>query len=117
MDRLLTQLKDDPVGGLLAVPVRDTLKQADAAGRVATTVDRSQLWHALTPQMFRLGLLHQALSAALAGGLLVTDEAAAMEAAGYAPRLVEGRADNLKITRPEDLALAEFYLTRPAAAS
>ncbi|MCC6133760.1 MAG: 2-C-methyl-D-erythritol 4-phosphate cytidylyltransferase [Candidatus Contendobacter sp.] len=112
LDRLLTQLKDDPVGGLLAVPVRDTLKQADAAGRVATTVDRSQLWHALTPQMFRLGLLHQALSAALAGGLLVTDEAAAMEAAGFSPRLIEGRADNLKITRPEDLALAEFYLLR-----
>ncbi|MFZ4792308.1 MAG: 2-C-methyl-D-erythritol 4-phosphate cytidylyltransferase [Candidatus Competibacteraceae bacterium] len=112
VDRLLTELMDDPIGGLLAVQVRDTLKQADAAGRVAATVDRSQLWHALTPQLFRLGLLHQALSAALAGGLLVTDEAAAMEAAGFAPRLIEGRADNLKITRPEDLALAEFYLTR-----
>lgn len=110
LHRLLTELVDDPVGGLLAVPVRDTLKQADVAGRVAATVDRSQLWHALTPQLFRLGLLHQALSAALAGGLLVTDEAAAMEAAGFAPRLIEGRADNLKITRPEDLALAEFYL-------
>jgi 2-C-methyl-D-erythritol 4-phosphate cytidylyltransferase len=112
LNRLLTELTDDPVGGLLAVPVRDTLKQADAAGRVVATVDRSQLWHALTPQMFRLGLLHQALSAALTGGLLVTDEAAAMEAAGFAPRLIEGRADNLKITRPEDLVLAEFYLLR-----
>lgn len=111
LDRLLTALSDDPVGGLLAVPVRDTLKQADDAGRVATTVDRSQLWHALTPQMFRLGLLRDALREALARGLTVTDEAAAMEAAGFAPRLVEGRADNLKITRPEDLALAEFYLT------
>jgi len=117
LDRLLAELADDPVGGLLAVPVRDTLKQADVAGRVAATVDRSRLWHALTPQMFRLGMLQEALSAARARGLLVTDEAAAMEAAGYAPRLVEGRADNLKITRPEDLALAEFYLTRPAAAS
>lgn len=116
LDRLLAELADDPVGGLLAIPVRDTLKQADAAGRVATTVDRSQFWHALTPQMFRLGMLHQALCAALARGLLVTDEAAAMEAAGFVPRLVEGRADNLKITRPEDLALAEFYLTRRAAA-
>ena len=112
LDRLLAELADDSVGGLLAVPVRDTLKQADAAGRVTATVDRSQLWHALTPQMFRLGMLHEALRAALARGLLVTDEAAAMEAAGFAPRLVEGRADNLKITRPEDLALAEFYLTR-----
>lgn len=98
------------MGGLLAAPVRDTLKQADPAGRVATTIDRSRLWHALTPQMFRLGLLRDALKAALANGLLVTDEAAAMEAAGFAPRLIEGRADNLKITRPEDLALAEFYL-------
>ena len=116
LDRLFTELVDDPVGGLLAVPVRDTLKQADDAGRVAATVDRSRLWHALTPQMFRLGMLREALRAALARGLLVTDEAAAMEAAGYAPRLVEGRADNLKITRPEDLALAEFYLTRRATA-
>lgn len=112
LDRLLTELADDPVGGLLAVPVRDTLKQADVAGRVVATVDRSSLWHALTPQLFRLGALHEALSAALARGLTVTDEAAAMEAAGFAPRLIEGRADNLKITRPEDLALAEFYLTR-----
>lgn len=112
LDRLLTELADDPVGGLLAVPVQDTLKQADATGRVAATVDRSSLWRALTPQMFRLGLLHDALQEALARGLRVTDEATAMEAAGFAPRLVEGRADNLKITRPEDLALAEFYLTR-----
>ncbi|MDS4040878.1 MAG: 2-C-methyl-D-erythritol 4-phosphate cytidylyltransferase [Candidatus Competibacter sp.] len=110
LDRLVETLADDPVGGLLAVPVRDTLKQADDAGRAATTVDRSRLWHALTPQMFRLGMLHDALRAALIRGLLVTDEAAAMEAAGFAPRLVEGRADNLKITRPEDLALAEFHL-------
>ena len=115
LDRLLNELVADPVGGLLAVPVRDTLKQADFAGRVAATVDRSQLWHALTPQMFRLGLLYDAITAALARGLLVTDEAAAMEAAGFAPRLVEGRADNLKITRPEDLALAEFYLKRRIA--
>jgi 2-C-methyl-D-erythritol 4-phosphate cytidylyltransferase len=112
LDRLIETLADDPVGGLLAVPVRDTLKQADAAGRITATVDRTRLWHALTPQMFRLGMLHEALRAALARGLLVTDEAAAMEAASFAPRLVEGRADNLKITRPEDLALAEFYLTR-----
>jgi 2-C-methyl-D-erythritol 4-phosphate cytidylyltransferase len=117
LDRLIETLADDPVGGLLAVPVRDTLKQADDAGRVATTVDRSRLWHALTPQMFRLGMLHDALRAALARGLLVTDEAAALEAAGFAPRLVEGRADNLKITRPEDLALAEFFLSRRAVAS
>ncbi|MCP5159402.1 MAG: 2-C-methyl-D-erythritol 4-phosphate cytidylyltransferase [Gammaproteobacteria bacterium] len=117
LDRLLAELADDPVGGLLAVPVRDTLKQADVAQRIAATVDRAQLWHALTPQMFRLGILHEALRAALANGLLVTDEAAALEAAGFAPRLIEGRADNLKITRPEDLALAEFYLTRGFASA
>lgn len=111
LDRLLTELADDPVGGLLAAPVRDTLKQADESGRVAATVDRSRLWHALTPQMFRLGLLQDALNAALAQGLPVTDEAAAMEAAGFAPRLIEGRADNLKITRPEDLTPAAFYLS------
>lgn len=112
LDRLIAALADDPIGGLLAMPVRDTLKQADDHGRVATTVDRSRLWHALTPQMFRLGLLHDALRMALDRGQLVTDEAAAMEAAGFSPRLIEGRADNLKITRPEDLALAEFYLRR-----
>jgi 2-C-methyl-D-erythritol 4-phosphate cytidylyltransferase len=115
LDRLLAELDSDPVGGLLAIPVRDTLKQTDAAGRVATTVDRARIWHALTPQMFRLGLLRDALRDALARGLPVTDEAAAMEAAGFAPRLIEGRADNVKITRPEDLALAEFYLTRRIA--
>ncbi len=116
LDRLLSELADDPVGGLLAAPVRDTLKQADLAGRIAATVDRSRLWHALTPQMFRLGMLHDALRAALARGLLVTDEAAAMEATGFAPRLIEGRMDNLKITRPEDLALAEFFLSRRSTA-
>lgn len=115
LDRLLAELADDPVGGLLAVPVRDTLKQVDAARRVAATVDRSRLWRALTPQMFRLGILRDALRATLETGRLVTDEAAAMEASGFAPRLVEGRADNVKITRPEDLALAEFYLTRRSA--
>lgn len=115
LDRLLLELAADPVGGLLATPVRDTLKHADIGGRVVATVDRSQLWHALTPQMFRLELLQNALNAVLARGLLVTDEAAAIEAAGYTPRLVEGRADNFKITHPEDLALAEFYLTRRSA--
>lgn len=112
LNRLLAELAHDPVGGLLAVPVRDTLKRADPTRRVAATVDRSALWHALTPQMFRLGRLQDALRAALARGLVVTDEASAMEAAGFAPRLIEGRSDNLKITRPEDLTLAEFYLSR-----
>jgi 2-C-methyl-D-erythritol 4-phosphate cytidylyltransferase len=103
LDRLLDTLAMDPVGGLLAAPARDTLKRADAAGRVAQTVDRAVIWQAYTPQMFRLGDLRQALEAALAAGVPVTDEASALEWAGKAPRLVEGRADNLKVTRPEDL--------------
>ena len=104
LDRLLAVLADDPVGGLLAVPVRDTLKRAGADGRVAETVDRNLIWQAYTPQMFRLAALSQALRGALAAGAQITDEASALEWRGQAPRLVEGRADNLKITRPEDLA-------------
>lgn len=103
LDRLLYSLAEDPVGGLLAVPARDTLKRIDATGRVAETLDRSLIWQAYTPQMFRLGTLRQALEQALEAGYLVTDEASAMEWAGFAPRLIEGRADNLKVTRPEDL--------------
>ena len=74
------------------------------------TVPRDDLWHAFTPQMFRLGLLRRALGRALGAGHLVTDDASAVELLGLAPRLVEGHADNIKITRPEDLALARFYL-------
>src|SRR5690606_33092674 len=94
-------------GGLLAVPVRDTLKRAGPDGRVRETVDRSVIWQAYTPQMFRLGMLQEALAGALAAGVAVTDEASALEWAGHSPRLIEGRADNLKITRPEDLQWLE----------
>jgi len=110
LTRLIDTLAADPVGGLLAVPVRDTMKRADGDERVAGTVERGGLWHAQTPQMFRLEALRTALEAAVAAGVLVTDEAAAMERAGHRPRLVPGSGDNLKITRPEDLALAAFYL-------
>lgn len=103
LDQLLAELADDPVGGLLAVPARDTLKRIGADGRVAETVDRSLIWQAYTPQMFRFAALHHALADALVAGAAVTDEASALEWAGLAPKLVEGRADNLKITRPEDL--------------
>lgn len=103
LERLLDSLADDPVGGLLAVPARDTLKRAARDGRVAETVDRSLIWQAYTPQMFRLGALREALAQALKEGVAVTDEASAMEWTGQAPRLIEGRADNLKVTRPEDL--------------
>ncbi|UCE89033.1 MAG: 2-C-methyl-D-erythritol 4-phosphate cytidylyltransferase [Pseudomonadota bacterium] len=97
-------------GGLLATPVRDTMKRSDTDGRVARTVDREGLWHALTPQMFRLDLLRAALQQAITDGYLVTDEASAMEHAGYHPRLVESHGDNIKITHPQDLATAEFFL-------
>ena len=110
LQRLLDSLRDDPVGGLLAVPVRDTMKRADAQGRVLATEDRSALWHAQTPQMFRYQLLCQALQASFDQGYEVTDEASALEAAGYAPRLVQSQHSNLKLTTPEDLAYAEYCL-------
>lgn len=103
LDKLLAELADDPVGGLLAVPARDTLKRIDSRGRVLETVDRSLIWQAYTPQMFRLGALHRALADSLVADVAITDEASAMEWAGQAPRLIEGRSDNLKVTRPEDL--------------
>lgn len=101
-----------PVGAILAAPVRDTMKRADTLNDIQTTVDRSALWHALTPQMFRSGELKQALEQAVRSGTAITDDASAMECLGMSPRLVAGRMDNLKITQPEDLALAEFYLMR-----
>ncbi|WP_411566374.1 2-C-methyl-D-erythritol 4-phosphate cytidylyltransferase [Pseudomonas orientalis] len=103
LDKLLAELADDPVGGLLAVPARDTLKRADKQGRVVETVDRRLIWQAYTPQMFRLGALHRALADSLVADAVITDEASAMEWSGQAPRLVEGRSDNIKVTRPEDL--------------
>jgi len=110
IQRLIDECTQDAVGGLLAMPVRDTMKQADNEGRVATSVARERLWHALTPQMFRYHELVQALQKAQQQGVAVTDEAMAMELNGGHPRLVEGHSDNIKITRPEDLDLAAFYL-------
>lgn len=114
LDRLLNELAADAVGGLLAVPARDTLKQVGADGRVAKTIDRSVIWHALTPQMFRFGLLRRALTDALTAGIRVTDEASAMEWAGFAPRVIEGSASNIKITRPEDMQLLQTLLPADA---
>ncbi len=110
LNKLIDTLQDHPVGGLLGVPVRDTMKRADAQAAVSETVSRDGLWHAYTPQMFRLGPLRQALEQAIAKGLTVTDDASAMELAGLSPLMIEGHDDNIKITRPEDLTLAEFYL-------
>jgi len=113
LDRLLTELGDDEVGGLLALPVRDTMKRATEAGNeVSETVDREGLWHALTPQMFRLGALQRAIEHCIEEDFDITDDASAMELMGLKPRLVEGFEDNIKITRPRDLALAELYLAQ-----
>ena len=109
--RLIETLRDDPIGGILALPVSDTLKTVDNQ-YITGTPDRRQVWRALTPQMFRYSLLRQALFDAAEQNRLVTDESSALELAGYRPCIVEGRPDNLKITRPEDLPLAAFYLER-----
>jgi len=105
--RLIDAVWHDAVGGLLAVPVADTLKRADVDGRVATTEPRAGLWQAQTPQMFRYGLLKRAL---LAAGADITDEASAIEKLGLSPLLVEADSRNLKITRPRDLQLASLIL-------
>jgi len=106
--RLITTLYQDDVGGILALPSHDTLKNVQGAC-IAGTLDRNRIWRALTPQMFRYGLLKNALEAA-EGNPAITDEAGALELQGLRPKIVEGRPDNIKITRPEDLALAQFYL-------
>lgn len=110
LDKLL-QVKD-PCGAILAIPATDTIKRANQNLQIQKTEDRSQLWLAQTPQFFPMLSLRLALENALAQALPITDEASAMEFAGLSPYLVSGRSDNLKVTRPEDLALAEFYLTR-----
>ena len=108
LHKLINELRDDAVGGLLAVPVADTLKRADAAGRVLRTESREQLWQAQTPQMFRAGLLARALQQ----DKEVTDDASAIEALGYQPKLVACEPTNFKVTYPQDLLLAELLLTQ-----
>ena len=106
--KLIAELRDDGVGGILAVPVADTLKRADENNRILRTESRERLWQAQTPQMFRAGLLAQALQK---GGNF-TDESSAMEALGLQPRLVECESSNLKVTYPQDLLLAELLLNQ-----
>lgn len=117
IDRLMDELGDDEVGGLLATPVKDTMKRSNANNRVRETISRESLWHAQTPQMFRLGALRDALRLARDEDRDVTDEAQAMELAGARPRLVPGHEDNIKITRREDLELAEMFLARRGCGS
>ena len=106
VDALIDACIDDAVGGLLALPLADTLKAA-YAGRVSATIPRANKWQAQTPQMFRVGMLQEALAAA---GPDVSDEAGAIEALGHAPRLVPGTLENFKVTYPDDFALAERLL-------
>ena len=112
LDHLILTLSEHPVGGLLGLPVADTMKRTAADDIVIETVAREHLWRALTPQMFRLGELHDALDMALKNNRLVTDDASAMELAGKAPKMVEGHGDNIKITRPQDLVLARLHLAQ-----
>lgn len=111
--RLLAITETSKIGGILAAPVRDTMKRGEPGKNlIAHTVDREELWHALTPQLFPLELLRSCLQRALDEHASITDEASALEYCGFHPELISARADNIKVTRPEDLALAEFYLTR-----
>ncbi|MBC7751070.1 MAG: 2-C-methyl-D-erythritol 4-phosphate cytidylyltransferase [Candidatus Saccharibacteria bacterium] len=106
LNQLFETLIDDAVGGILAIPVRDTLKKVDD-GHIVETVSRDDLWQAQTPQMFRFGILRAALIAAKQRNLNVTDEASAVELAGFSVKVVKGRMDNIKVTYADDLALAE----------
>ena len=112
LTRLLAALKTDPVGALLAAPLRDTVKRADSQGRVEATLPRGTLWRALTPQAFRRGSLQRALEAAARAGVAPTDEAMALERLGLKPLLVEGAEDNIKLTTSADWAVAESILRR-----
>ncbi|MDY7547945.1 2-C-methyl-D-erythritol 4-phosphate cytidylyltransferase [Glaciimonas sp. CA11.2] len=122
IDQLIAALRDDDVGGLLALPVVDTLKRSDEGRhvgaedrellttRVTETVSRTGLWAAQTPQMFRYSLLHRALDNAFKKGLHITDDASAIEMLGLQPKLVKGSPRNFKVTLPHDIALAEIFL-------
>jgi 2-C-methyl-D-erythritol 4-phosphate cytidylyltransferase len=115
INKLVTEVDTDN-GGLLALPVRDTMKRQVVSGigvdrQVDKTVDRENLWHALTPQYFPAGTLKKALETALQNKQAVTDESSAMEMLGFSPRLVTGDETNIKITRPDDLKLAALYLS------
>ncbi len=115
LKKLVDALQADPVGGILAARARDTVKVAKDSSsepRIESTMDRSQVWLAQTPQMFRFGLLHNALSDALVAEIPITDEASAMEFAGHSVKLIESDSPNAKVTSPKDRLLFEFLLTQ-----
>lgn len=110
IESMRQSLADHRVGGLMAIPVADTLKRGDASRAVVATVDRTDLWSAQTPQLFRYQVLHDSLELALRDGVVITDEASAVEWAGFQPQLFPGSNRNLKITMPEDIELAAIIL-------
>ncbi len=110
LNNLIATVANHPVGGILATKVRDTLKYANNENEIINTLSRENVWHALTPQMFRYQILLQAMQRAIKDDITVTDEAGAIQALGFVPMIVEGRSDNIKITYHEDLALAEKYI-------
>lgn len=109
LEKLFTERSEQ--GAILALEVRDTMKRTDSTGAIVQTVDRNHLWHALTPQLAPLGLLHRAISTCIQDGVAITDEASALEYMGLTPKTVAGHPSNIKVTRPEDLELAEFFLS------
>ncbi|MDO6527672.1 2-C-methyl-D-erythritol 4-phosphate cytidylyltransferase [Motilimonas sp. 1_MG-2023] len=112
IDLLIEHIETYHQGAILGTQVRDTMKRSDANGNILGTVDREHLWHALTPQAFSVQQLRLALESALLQGVNITDEASAIELSGAACSILPGRADNLKVTRPEDMAMAELFLTQ-----
>ena len=110
IELLISTVAQNEAGGLLALPVRDTMKRQTATSTVCETVDRKGLWHALTPQLFPYQVLVNALTHAAEKNSAITDESSAVEKTGVSPVLVQGHEDNIKITRPGDLRLAELYL-------
>ena len=118
IDKLINQCLSNDYGGILATPVRDTMKRGiftkEATNTIDSTVEREQLWHALTPQLYKTHELTLAIEQALENGLKITDEASAIEHANLPSLLVSASSENIKITHPDDLALAEFYLNKQA---
>ncbi|PCJ26451.1 MAG: 2-C-methyl-D-erythritol 4-phosphate cytidylyltransferase [SAR86 cluster bacterium] len=114
IEKLITELSGDAVGGLLGSPVDNTLKQVDDGLCITRTVDRRNLWNALTPQMFRYSILKDAINRVVFDGTQITDEASAVELLGHKPRIIEGSKDNIKITHADDLVLASKILESQA---
>ncbi|MDP0587805.1 MAG: 2-C-methyl-D-erythritol 4-phosphate cytidylyltransferase [Candidatus Endonucleobacter bathymodioli] len=107
---LVECLRTHDVGGVIGSLVKNTIKRVDSNGTIVETIDRATLWHTFTPQMFKWKALTQAMTLSVANGVSITDEASAMEYAGYKPMMIKGYDDNIKVTSREDLALAELYL-------